>query len=168
MVYNGSAIIKGGGMLMEISQTTDFELLADLNKPIHDLHVSLYPEHFSEYSFGAMRDAFKRFVQNENFIFLLIEDNNEPVGYAWIEMKNYSQGAFVKQRKSVFVHQLSIAEKHKRKGYGTHLMEHIYDRALAEGIDMIELDYWAKNEHAKNFYDKQGFLGYREYAYKKI
>ncbi|RAP76123.1 GNAT family N-acetyltransferase [Paenibacillus montanisoli] len=153
---------------MRISRTRDFELLASLNKPIHDLHVSLYPEHFTEYSFEAMRDAFERFVQHENFIFLLVEDNDEPLGYAWIEMKNYSQGAFIKQRKSVFVHQLNIVEKQKRKGYGSHMMNYIYDFAKTEGIEMIELDYWANNEHAKKFYDKQGFVAFREYVYKKI
>ncbi|MFB9324478.1 GNAT family N-acetyltransferase [Paenibacillus aurantiacus] len=153
---------------MKISRTTDFELLANLNKPIHDLHVALYPEHFTAYSFAAMRDAFERFVHNENFIFLLMEDNDEPLGYAWIEMKNYSQGTFVKQRKSVFVHQLSIVESQKRKGYGSHLMNHIYDLAKLEGIDMVELDYWVTNEQAKNFYDKQGFTAFRKYVYKNV
>ncbi|NIK76382.1 ribosomal protein S18 acetylase RimI-like enzyme [Paenibacillus castaneae] len=153
---------------MKIIRTTDFELVAKLNKPIHDLHVSLYPEHFTEYSFGAMRDAFERFMQNESFSFFIVEDNNEPLGYAWIEIKNYSQGAFVKQRKSLFVHQISIVENQKRKGYGSFLMNYIYDFAKSEGIEMIELDYWTDNEHAKNFYDKQGFAAFREYVYKKI
>lgn len=153
---------------MKIIRTTDFELVAKLNKPIHDLHVSLYPEHFTEYSFEAMRDAFERFMQNENFNFFILEDNDEPLGYAWIEIKNYSQGAFSRQRKSLFVHQLSIVESHKRKGYGSHLMDYIYDLARTEGIDVIELDYWTKNEHAKNFYDKQGFTTFREYVSKKI
>ncbi|TYP73296.1 GNAT family N-acetyltransferase [Paenibacillus methanolicus] len=153
---------------MKISRTTDFDLLANLNKPIHDLHVSLYPDYFEAYSFAAMRDAFERYVQNEQFIFLLLEDKDEPIGYAWIEIKTYSQGAFIKQRKSVFVHQLSIAEKRKRSGCGSHLMNYIYDLAKAEEIDTIELDYWANNESAKRFYDKQGFTGFRAYVYKKI
>jgi len=65
---------------MKISGTTDFELIARLNKPIHDLHVSLYPEYFTEYNFEAIRDSFKRWMTNENFIFLLLEDNDEPLG----------------------------------------------------------------------------------------
>lgn len=153
---------------MKITQTTDFELLAKLNKPIHDLHVSLYPEHFTEYNFDAIRDTFRQSVTKENFVFLLIEDNDEPLGYAWIEMKTYPQNAFSKQRRTVFVHQLSIVEQQKRRGYGSHLMNYIYELARNEGIDIIELDYWAKNEHAKNFYDKQDFLGYREFVYKKL
>ncbi len=50
---------------MKISQTADFELLASLNKPIHELHVSLYPEHFTEYNFETIRDSFKQAVTKE-------------------------------------------------------------------------------------------------------
>ncbi|MBM7702239.1 hypothetical protein [Metabacillus iocasae] len=39
---------------MNISSTNDFELVAKLNKSVHDLHVNLYPEYFKEYNFGEM------------------------------------------------------------------------------------------------------------------
>jgi len=87
---------------------------------------------------------------------------------AWIEIKNSPQNAFMKQHRSVFVHQLSIVDGQKRRGYGSHLMKHVYDIAKSKNIDLVELDYWADNEHAKNFYNKQGFIGYREFVYKKL
>lgn len=153
---------------MKITPTTDVELLAHLNKPVHDLHVSLYPEYFVEYNFEAIRDSFKQCVTNENFIFLVLEDNEQPLGYAWIEIKDYPENAFRKQRKSIFVHNISIVEGQKRQGYGSHLMNHIYDLARRKGISLIELDYWANNEHAKNFHNKQGFLNYREMVFKQL
>ncbi|MFH5184838.1 hypothetical protein ACHHV8_20535 [Paenibacillus sp. TAB 01] len=58
---------------MRINRTTDFELLARLNKPVHELHVSLYPEHFTEYNFEAIRDLFKQWITKENFVFFLME-----------------------------------------------------------------------------------------------
>jgi len=153
---------------MKITRTTDFGLIARLNKAIHELHVSLYPQYFTEYNFEAIRDLLKQLVTNENFIFLLVEDSDEPIGYAWIELRNDPQNAFKKQHKSVVVHQISIVEAQKRQGYGAHLMNHIYDIAKSEGIDLVELDYWADNEHAKNFYKKQGFSVYRKFVYKKL
>ncbi|GMA64325.1 hypothetical protein GCM10025859_47650 [Alicyclobacillus fastidiosus] len=57
---------------MKITRTTDFELIARLNKPIHDLHVSLYPQHFTDYNFEAIRDSFEKLVKSEAFIFLLL------------------------------------------------------------------------------------------------
>lgn len=153
---------------MKITRTTDFELLARLNKPIHDLHVSLYPEYFMEYNFEAMRDSFKQWVTNESFVFLLLEDNDEPLGYAWIELKSSPQNAFMKPHRSVFVHQISIIDGQKRRGYGSHLMNHIYDIARSNDMDLVELDYWLDNEQASNFYNKQGFVEYRKFVYKKL
>jgi len=153
---------------MRINRTTDFELLARLNKPVHELHVSLYPEHFTEYNFEAIRDLFKQWITKENFVFFLMEDNEQPLGYAWIELKSYPPNALSKERKSVFVHQIGIVEERNRKGYGSQLMNYIYDFAKSHGMDLVELDYWVNNEQAKNFYNKQGFRGYREFVYKKL
>ncbi|MBB6732698.1 GNAT family N-acetyltransferase [Cohnella zeiphila] len=153
---------------MNITRTTDFELITSLNKPIHELHVSLYPQYFTEYNYEAIRDSFESLVKNDLFIFLLLEDANEPLGYAWVELRNYHQNAFTKARQALFVHQISIVNGQKRRGYGTALMNYIYDLAREQSIETVELDYWANNEVAKNFYKKQGFSGYREFVYKSV
>ena len=153
---------------MKITRTIDYELIARLNKPILELHASLYPQHFTEYNFEATQDSFKQWVTNDNFIFLLLEDNDESIGFAWVEIKNYIQTAFKKPYRSVYVHQINIIEKQTSRGYGSHLMNNIYGIAKSEGIELVELDYWVNNERAKNFYEKQGFMGYREFVYKKI
>ncbi|WP_284638273.1 GNAT family N-acetyltransferase [Paenibacillus silviterrae] len=153
---------------MVIVPTMNFELIATLNQPAHELHVSLYPDYFKQYDFEAMREFFKKAVTNEKFVFLLIEDDGFPLGYAWIEMKTYSENVFTKQRRTLFVHQISIIEERKSRGYGSHLMNYIYELAKSEGLDDVQLDYWVENEHAKNFYNKQGFVAYREFVYKKI
>ncbi|MEH6994313.1 hypothetical protein V7075_16625 [Neobacillus drentensis] len=44
---------------MKITRTMDYELIARLNKPILELHASLYPQYFTEYNFEATRDSFK-------------------------------------------------------------------------------------------------------------
>lgn len=40
--------------------------------------------------------------------------------------------------------------------------------ARKQGIHKIELDYWANNEMASDFYRKQGFIHYREFVYKDL
>jgi hypothetical protein len=52
---------------MNITRSTDFELIARLNKPIHELHASLYPQYFTEYNFEAIRDSFEKLVQTDSF-----------------------------------------------------------------------------------------------------
>ncbi|OEH94182.1 GNAT family N-acetyltransferase [Bacillus solimangrovi] len=153
---------------MNIRRTTDYELIAKLNKPVHDLHVKLYPEYFNEYNFNNMRRMFRSLIHNRNFMFMLIEDEGTATGYAWIEFRNNPGNVFNKSYYSIYVHQISIVETKQNKGYGTKLMEEIYRIAKDEGIELVELDYWMKNTVAKDFYKKHGFTRNREFVYKKM
>ncbi|MDQ0218779.1 GNAT family N-acetyltransferase [Peribacillus cavernae] len=153
---------------MKISQTTDYELVARLNKPVHDLHTTLYPKYFTEYNFEDMKEMFKHLVDDDNFIFLVLEDNQNAVGYAWLEIRNYPGHVFKKEYKSVYVNQISITETARKKGFGSKLMEEVYKIAKNKHIDLIELDYWSNNNVAKDFYKKLGFKIYREFVYKEV
>ncbi|MFD2445493.1 hypothetical protein ACFSO7_16145 [Bacillus sp. CGMCC 1.16607] len=48
---------------MKISRTNDFELVAKLNKFVHDLHANLYPEYFQEYNFDFVK--YREFVYKD-------------------------------------------------------------------------------------------------------
>ncbi|MFE4243771.1 GNAT family N-acetyltransferase [Peribacillus butanolivorans] len=153
---------------MKISQTRNYKLVAKLNKYVHDLHSNLYPKYFKEYNYENVKEVFKSLINNESFIFLLLEDNEEALGFAWVEIREYPENAFKKGYKSVYVHQISIVDTKRNKGYGSSLMEYIYEIANDRGIDLIELDYWFENSVAKDFYKKQNFIKYREFVYKEL
>ncbi|GIN72773.1 N-acetyltransferase [Bacillus sp. J14TS2] len=153
---------------MNISQTNDFELVAKLNKYVHDIHANLYPEYFKVYNFEEIKSFFQKIIDKEEFIFFLLEDDDKPLGYAWIEFKCYPDNPFRKAYKSVYVHQISISEAQRKKGYGSMLMDKIIEMAKLNGMNKIELDYWGNNEMAKNFYKKNDFVQYREFVYKDI
>ena len=71
---------------MKISQTNDFELVAKLNKYVHDLHANLYPEYFKEYNFEGIKTFFQKIIDKEEFTFLLLEDElPRAVGDALLE-----------------------------------------------------------------------------------
>lgn len=107
-------------------------------------------------------------MDNEEFIFLLLEDDDQPLRYAWIGLRNYPDTDFKKPYKSIYVHQISITESQRKKGYGSALMNKVADIAKENGIHKIELDYWSNNEIAKNFYEKNDFVKNREFVYKDI
>lgn len=153
---------------MKISQTFNYETIARLNKHVHDLHVKLYPEHFTEYNYEAMKAFFKSIINNNHFVFLLLESEGDAIGYAWLEAIQYHETPFTKSYQSMYVHHISIDEAKRSKGYGTKLMEKIYEIAKDRGIHLVELDYWTKNVVAKDFYKKSGFTKYREFVYKNL
>ena len=111
---------------------------------------------------------YENIIDKEGYIFLLIEDEKEAIGYAWIELKDYPENPFKLARKFVYVHQISISSHVRSKGYGSMLMAEIESIAKEIGITTIELDYWVNNEGAKRFYEKQDYAVYREFVYKNI
>lgn len=140
---------------MYVSQSRDHEVIAKLNRNVHNLHAKLYPKYFKEYNYNAMKETFKNLVGNNNFVFLVLKDHEVPIGYAWIEIKNYPESAFKNEYKSVYVHQLSIVEGQTHKGYGKKLMNEVYDIAKKNDIDLIELDYcgtktWQQKSFIRN------------------
>jgi ribosomal protein S18 acetylase RimI-like enzyme len=157
---------KGG--TMRIIQTKDYETIARLNEDIHNVHVNLYPEYFKAYNYEAIKAFFKRIIHKANFTFLLIESRQQYMGYAWIELKEYSENEFMRSYKSLFVHQFSIIEEERNKGFGGKLMDKITEIAATNHIRKIELDYWFNNDIAKDFYNKNGYKKYREFVYKEL
>ncbi|WP_279620566.1 GNAT family N-acetyltransferase [Priestia megaterium] len=153
---------------MKISRTFDADTIAKLNQSVHQLHVELYPEHFQTYDFQKIHEFFKNVMKDDRFIFLLGENEGQHVGFAWLEIKQYSETVFKKTYKSIYVHQINIAEPYKNKGFGSSLMKEIYSIAREKEITTIELDYWSDNAIAESFYEKEGFVTYRKMAYKEL
>ncbi|MES9801151.1 GNAT family N-acetyltransferase, partial [Priestia megaterium] len=111
---------------MKISRTFDAGKIAKLNQSVHQLHVELYPQHFQTYDFHQVHEFFKKVMKDDRFIFLLGEDEGQHVGFAWLEIKQYSETVFKKAYESIYVHQINIAESYKNKGFGSSLMKEIY------------------------------------------
>ncbi|MEH7132552.1 GNAT family N-acetyltransferase, partial [Priestia megaterium] len=130
---------------MKISRTFDAGKIAKLNQSVHQLHVELYPQHFQTYDFHQVHEFFKKVMKDDRFIFLLGEDEGQHVGFAWLEIKQYSETVFKKAYESIYVHQINIAESYKNKGFGSSLMKEIYSIARTNDINTIELDYWNDN-----------------------
>lgn len=153
---------------MKINQTTDYELVAKLNKNVQNRHVQLYPEYFKEYDEDGVKGFFKENISNPKFRFLLLEDEGQPLGYVWLEIRNYPESVFKKAYQSVYIHQISVVDSKSKKGLGTKLMDEIENIATDNEISKIELDYWSNNFVAENFYKKNGFDVYREHVYKNL
>ncbi|TLS52214.1 GNAT family N-acetyltransferase [Paenibacillus antri] len=153
---------------MEIVKTLDHEIIARLNKDVHDIHVLLYPEYFKKYEYESISGFFKKIVNNPNYDFLVIKGELEYFGYAWIEEKEIAESVFMKAHKFIFVHQLSTQNDYRHQGLGSQLMNKIEDIARERGIQKIQLDYWSNNVMAREFYEKKGYSVYREFIYKNL
>ncbi|MCA1029629.1 GNAT family N-acetyltransferase [Bacillus timonensis] len=153
---------------MKITQTMDPKIIARLNEHVQKVHVKLYPEHFKPYNYEEILSFFKPMMEKPQFRFILLEDKGDQVGYAWIETKSFPESPFKNAYKSLYVHQISVNEEYRKKGYGSYLFNHIYQFAKESHINRIELDYWCGNLGAKRFYEKEGFIVNREFVFKEL
>ena len=153
---------------MNIKQTNDLEVITRLNKHVQDLHAKLYPETFNAFEFEALKSAFSEMLKTGHHEIYLVENNREPEGFVWIEIKSKPANAFKKAEKTAYVHQIVVAGEKQNSGYGSALMEKVEKVARDHNVQTIELDYWSNNTMAKAFYKKLGFELRREYVQKKL
>ncbi|PKR76743.1 GNAT family N-acetyltransferase [Halalkalibacillus sediminis] len=153
---------------MEFTPTKDFELIARLNEYVHGLHHSLFPERFQPYNYEKFQVFFEEMVDKENHYFFKGVDGDEAFGYVWLEVKEQSESIFKKRYSCVYVHQISLKKNKEGRGYGTFLMDQVINFTAERKIKFIELDYWIKNDRARMFYEKHGFVRTREIVCKEL
>lgn len=153
---------------MTIIETTDYETIARLNESIQTAHSILYPEYFKEYNYEDIKNFFKNVATKPETIFLLLKENEQFLGYGWLEITNYPENAFKKAHQSLCIHHICLLEAERKKGYGLKLLERVYEIAGAKQIKRVILDYWYENTLAKDFFYKNGFVRYRDFLYKDL
>jgi len=153
---------------MNIKTTIDMKLITALNEPVHNLHHSLYPEIFKPFNTEKMHEYFANAVRFEGQHFMICEDGESAIGYVWFQEVFRLESAFRYLDHHVYINQISVNEDHRGKGAGKLLFDAVLKFAEDNDIKRIGLDYWAKNESAKEIYEKLGFSVEKEVAYLNL
>ena len=149
-----------------ISETNDAELIAVLNEEVQDLHHKLYPSRFKPYNKNEVAPAFKAMLSQHNCKAYVAYDDGVPAGYIIFFIKEVDDSPFHYRNRSVYIDQLAVQKKHRKKGIGKLLLETAAKLAADLSIADIELDYWHENKDAALFFEKQGFKTARYIARK--
>ncbi len=150
---------------LSIIRTKDYKLIAKLNKAVQDHHYKMYPNFFKEYSRAEVTDFFSKIIDVESYHFYVSYSESTPVGFIWFEEKIAMENPFTKPTDKLYVHMMSINDSERGKGFGKLLLESVFDYAREKNISRVELDYWMKNNMAKEFYRTLGFKVRKETAY---
>ena len=133
----------------------------DLTKEFFDLcyegflfHYEHRKDIFKNISIDVLKEHVLNQIKNDGLQILLIEENNEIIGYLSYEIKE-------KVTKSLWIDEFVIKEKYRHNGYGTKLMNQVKEIAIKEKVDRIEFNCWSFNENALKFYRKLGYLEQR-------
>ena len=74
--------------------------------------------------------------------------------------------------RQIWLYKIATAENYQHKGYATAVIKAMEYFAFKSRFDQIEGKYYPENEHAKSFYDKHGYIiykdGYESYVSKAL
>lgn len=154
--------------MITIKETTDANFLAELNREVQEHHHKMYPEIFRPYDKEEIAKAIKKMLGGREAKAFVAYEGEEAAGYAIIFISRFNQNAFQQARSAMQVDQFAVLEKFRKKGVGKKLMDFLVELAKKEKLSRIDLNHWEKNEEAKEFFGKSGFVYYNSRMYKEV
>ena len=80
-----------------------------------------------------------------------------PVGYLWAQIQELPETPFTYSRKKIYIHHVSVDERHRRKGIGITLINEAKKLSTEMDIKDITFTTWVFNKEANDFFQSQGF-----------
>ncbi|MDX1991628.1 MAG: GNAT family N-acetyltransferase [bacterium] len=141
----------------------DAELLARLNASVQRLHYEARPDIFKPPELNDEIIAWyaELLKQPENHFFIA-EAEGRAVGYVGAKVVRQPATPFTVAMDGVLIDQISVNDDQRGKGYGAALMQAVVDLARTKKINRITLGVWDFNNHAIEFYKRQGWRVYTE------
>ena len=139
--------------------------IAHLKQQIHQLHVNGRSDLF------APMQSFDVYEENalaKGLQLMIAEQDGKVLGYALINYVDRPASPYMNARCYLHVEEFCVDESCHRQGVGRKLMEAIRKDAAENNCPRIELDVWAFNEGARQFYESVGFTTYRYFMEMKI
>lgn len=154
--------------MIEITETKDFCLLAEMNEEIQTLHHSSYPSVFKPFDKESVTNFFKLSLEKENAVAFIAQKNGAPLAYVLLFIIHFPENPFQYSRSYVLLDQILVLEQYRTMGIGKLLLEATFSFAQSKNIQLVELNHWSRNNVAGNFFRKSGFEYYNEKMWKVL
>ncbi|QGX40763.1 GNAT family N-acetyltransferase [Permianibacter aggregans] len=145
---------------MQIQEAKEEQLyaIARLAVQTQEAHVKAYPDRYQVISFSDAFDALR--AQLGGHRILVATDAGAVLGYLIVEYIDVKGNKFLKPRRYCYLQQIGVAASNRKAGVGRKLIEHLRTVCTSQGIQDIELDVWAFNTSAAQFFTACGFQAY--------
>lgn len=88
-------------------------------------------------------------------------DFEKGIKYYILEQDHQPSGCVALEKASqdvCYLERLAVLPKHRRKGYGEMLVNHLFEQARKTGAQRVEIGMISKDRKLKNWYKKLGFV----------
>ena len=143
--------------MVRFAEKKDLERINALRKQVNELHAEGRPDVFKA-GFGPdLQDHAAVFLNGENSDILVAERNGVICGTACVNYVYKPETPYLAARSFYHVQELAVDEAYRRQGVAGELFAFMKAEAAKRKLARIELDVWAFNTSAIEFYSAMGF-----------
>lgn len=148
-------------MIIRTARIDELERVNQLRLAVGDLHSSARPDIFRknamELRLQNMNDTAAEMLRDEQQNVILCEVDGVVAGFACVEYHHKPETQWAPEQHYCYVREFGVDDAFQHRGIGRALMDYLREESRRRGINRLELDVWAFNEKAMNFYQRQGF-----------
>lgn len=135
----------------------DIEKINDLRKQVNEIHVVGRPDVFKAGFDQKLQDFAYVLMNGENSDILIVERDGMIWGMACVDYVCKPETPYMMARNFYHVQEIAVDGAFRRQGIARELFEFMKADAEKRKLNKIELDVWAFNESAIEFYEAMGF-----------
>lgn len=146
------------------AQKKDAKRLCELLETIAQLHHEGRPDIYG--AGGAkynIEDVEKKIKNKEEIILVAVNDDDEVMGYTMSKIIDVKENGILFGYRKMYIDDVCVDSAFRKLGIGKKLMEATKLEAEKADCHIAELNVWAFNENAINFYKSCGMTVQRMY-----
>lgn len=132
----------------------DLSQVIELCREVRDHHMELLNGYFTPQNDIFEQQVFLDSLEDTNYIALVASDKDTILGYLLAQKKI---APHLIHSHIVHIYNFGVKKDARGSGIGKKLMDSLFEIALKEGIEEINLGVYNDNTIAYNFYEKYGF-----------
>lgn len=155
----------GDGETPSVRRATvaDAATISALNAHVQAVHAAALPWLFKPPSAETFPPpAAAALLARDDVLVYLAYLGDEPVGYAYAQIRRYPETSLQYAFEDIYLHHLSVQPRHRGRGIGGALLGAVRQAANDLNIGHVALDVWSFNERAHAFFRRHGFQAYNE------
>ncbi|AFG37090.1 GNAT family N-acetyltransferase [Spirochaeta africana] len=141
-------------MIFDYAMPDDYQKIKEMRSHTHRMHYENEPEYFKDNEEYFTYDYYKTKI-DKNQIWKLVVDRR-IIGYTIVNVVQYENHEMFNDQKILLIEEITIDKDYQRKGYGEFIITNIEKYAQENEYTSIELNVWAFNKVAIDFYKKSG------------
>ena len=133
------------------------DLLVQVNMVHHNGRPDLFKGPTTKYTEQELRHILS---EKESPVFVCTDETGCVLGHGFCIFEHYG-GQLMQERDTLYIDDICVSEKARRRGVGRALYTYILDFARKAGCYNVTLNVWNCNPAAMKFYESLGLVPYK-------